>query len=278
MHDRTVAPRRAVAASTCCRTCSRRRACSRASTRSSPRSTAISTAPASPSSSPWSSTGSTGGSRAGRSTESDFGKEYDSLSDMVAFGARARDRRLPVGRRPHRRVRHGRGAASAGSPRSSTPSAPRSGSRASTRAPLADKRYFEGLPSPSAAAVVAAFVWMSSELARAGPRRAHRRVRGHGARRRAHGEPLQLPELQGVRTSSGRVPFAYIVARAAGLRADRASIRRRCCFVDVRRATRCPARCCGCGAATPSPRVGRRAAPPGSAEPGQSQRDPADLA
>jgi CDP-diacylglycerol--serine O-phosphatidyltransferase len=27
----------------------------------------------------------------------------------------------------------------------------------------ADKRYFEGLPSPSAAAVVSAFIWLSSE-------------------------------------------------------------------------------------------------------------------
>ena len=38
-------------------------------------------------------------------TESAFGKEYDSLADMVAFGARAGDRRLPVGRGAHRRVR-----------------------------------------------------------------------------------------------------------------------------------------------------------------------------
>ena len=35
--------------------------------------------------------------------------------------------------------------------------------RFNTRAAMVDKRFFEGLPSPSAAAVVAAFVWFSSE-------------------------------------------------------------------------------------------------------------------
>src|SRR5215831_5907401 len=50
-------------------------------------------------------------------TESFFGKEYDSLADMVSFALAA----------------------------------------------VADKRYFEGLPSPSAAAIVAAFVWFFSE-------------------------------------------------------------------------------------------------------------------
>jgi CDP-diacylglycerol--serine O-phosphatidyltransferase len=35
--------------------------------------------------------------------------------------------------------------------------------RFNARAATADKRYFEGLPSPSAAAIVAAFIWFSSE-------------------------------------------------------------------------------------------------------------------
>jgi CDP-diacylglycerol--serine O-phosphatidyltransferase len=35
--------------------------------------------------------------------------------------------------------------------------------RFNARDATADKRYFEGLPSPSAAAIVAAFVWFSSE-------------------------------------------------------------------------------------------------------------------
>jgi CDP-diacylglycerol--serine O-phosphatidyltransferase len=36
--------------------------------------------------------------------------------------------------------------------------------RFNARAATADKRYFEGLPSPSAAATVASFVWLASEL------------------------------------------------------------------------------------------------------------------
>jgi CDP-diacylglycerol---serine O-phosphatidyltransferase len=35
--------------------------------------------------------------------------------------------------------------------------------RFNARAAVADKRYFEGLPSPSAAAIVAAFVWFVSD-------------------------------------------------------------------------------------------------------------------
>jgi CDP-diacylglycerol---serine O-phosphatidyltransferase len=57
-------------------------------------------------------------------TESAFGKEYDSLADLVAFGL------APA------LVSYQWGL---------------------------DKRYFEGLPIPSAAAVVAAFVWAFSE-------------------------------------------------------------------------------------------------------------------
>jgi len=36
--------------------------------------------------------------------------------------------------------------------------------RFNTRVGIADKRYFEGLPSPSAAGVVAAMVWLSYDL------------------------------------------------------------------------------------------------------------------
>ena len=45
------------------------------------------------------------------------------------------------------------------------PSQRHCGSRGSTaRAATADKRYFEGLPSPSAAAAVASFMWLASEF------------------------------------------------------------------------------------------------------------------
>ena len=40
--------------------------------------------------------------------------------------------------------------------------------RFNSRGPTQDKHYFEGLPSPSAAAVVAAFVWLASGQANIG--------------------------------------------------------------------------------------------------------------
>ena len=95
-------------------------------------------------------------------TESTFGKEYDSLADMVAFGLapaivcyqwgvdRIAEYGLAWGRL-------GWVAAffytAAGALRLA---------RFNVRV-AADKRYFEGLPSPSAAAVVAAFVWLATK-------------------------------------------------------------------------------------------------------------------
>ena len=95
-------------------------------------------------------------------TETAFGKEYDSLADMVAFGLAPAIvayqwgvvRIMEFG---HYWGRFGWLAcffyAAAAAMRLA---------RFNTRA-AADKRYFEGLPSPSAAAIVAAFVWFSSE-------------------------------------------------------------------------------------------------------------------
>ncbi|HWZ64589.1 MAG TPA: phosphatidylcholine/phosphatidylserine synthase [Steroidobacteraceae bacterium] len=95
-------------------------------------------------------------------TETAFGKEYDSLADMVAFGLAPAIvayqwgvvRIMEFG---HYWGRFGWLAcffyAAAAALRLA---------RFNTRT-AADKRYFEGLPSPSAAAIVAAFVWFSSE-------------------------------------------------------------------------------------------------------------------
>ncbi len=95
-------------------------------------------------------------------TETAFGKEYDSLADMVAFGIAPAIvayqwgvvRIMEFG---HYWGRFGWLAcffyAAAAALRLA---------RFNTRT-AADKRYFEGLPSPSAAAIVAAFVWFSSE-------------------------------------------------------------------------------------------------------------------
>jgi len=96
-------------------------------------------------------------------TESSFGKEYDSLADMVAFGLAPAIVAYQWG---VVRIMEFGGywgrfgwlacffyAATAGLRLA----------RFNARAATADKRYFEGLPSPSAAAIVAAFVWFSSE-------------------------------------------------------------------------------------------------------------------
>jgi CDP-diacylglycerol--serine O-phosphatidyltransferase len=95
-------------------------------------------------------------------TESNFGKEYDSLADMVAFGLAPALVTYQWGvvkiaeygdtwRRFAWVVAFFYAVAAA-----------LRLARFNARAATADKRYFEGLPSPSAAAVVAAFVWFFS--------------------------------------------------------------------------------------------------------------------
>jgi CDP-diacylglycerol--serine O-phosphatidyltransferase len=96
-------------------------------------------------------------------TESSFGKEYDSLADMVAFGLAPAIVAYQWGVVRIMEYGHYWGrfgwlacffyAAAAGLRLA----------RFNARDATADKRYFEGLPSPSAAAIVAAFVWFSSE-------------------------------------------------------------------------------------------------------------------
>ena len=95
-------------------------------------------------------------------TESAFGKEYDSLSDMVSFGlapaivtyqwgvARIAEYGL-LWRRLGWLVCFFYAAAAA-----------LRLARFNSRIAVQDKNYFEGLPSPSAAAIVAAFMWLAS--------------------------------------------------------------------------------------------------------------------
>ena len=102
-------------------------------------------------------------------TQSEFGKEYDSLCDMVAFGVAPAIMAYQWG--VERIADYGRFwgrfgwlaaffyAVAAGLRLA------RFNSRPST---AEDKRYFEGLPSPSAAATVAGFIWVASEVDLAG--------------------------------------------------------------------------------------------------------------
>lgn len=97
------------------------------------------------------------------STQSDFGKEYDSLSDMVSFGLAPAVvvYQWGVARLLEYSVAWGRigwlvaflFAVTAALRLARFNSAPES----------EEKSWFQGLPSPSAAALVAAFVWLSAE-------------------------------------------------------------------------------------------------------------------
>ena len=96
-------------------------------------------------------------------TESAFGKEYDSLADMVSFGVAPAIVAyqwgiVRIAGYGHHWDRFGWLACffyvAAAALRLA---------RFNARHAVADKRYFEGLPSPSAAAIVAAFVWFFSD-------------------------------------------------------------------------------------------------------------------
>jgi CDP-diacylglycerol--serine O-phosphatidyltransferase len=96
-------------------------------------------------------------------TESTFGKEYDSLADMVSFGVAPAIVAyqwgvVRIAEYGHHWGRFGWLACFFYAVAAALRLA-----RFNARAATADKRYFEGLPSPSAAAIVAAFVWFVSD-------------------------------------------------------------------------------------------------------------------
>jgi len=101
-------------------------------------------------------------------TTTAFGKEYDSLSDMVSFGLAPAVvvYQWGVARLTEWNFAWGRAGwlvaflfAVAAALRLA---------RFNAQSPGTNKRFFVGLPSPSAAALVAAFVWFSSEMQLAG--------------------------------------------------------------------------------------------------------------
>lgn len=101
-------------------------------------------------------------------TTSGFGKEYDSLSDMVAFGVAPAIvvYQWGVTRIAEYSLVWGRVGwvvtflyAVAAALRLA---------RFNTRTTVVDKRYFEGLPSPAAAAVVAGFIWCAASFGLSG--------------------------------------------------------------------------------------------------------------
>ena len=94
-------------------------------------------------------------------TQSDFGAEYDSLSDMVAFGVAPA---LVI----YEWALNGLGKIGWLAAFIYATAAALRLARFNTLIRVADKRFFQGLPSPSAAAIVAAGVWIGTELGLAG--------------------------------------------------------------------------------------------------------------
>ena len=96
-------------------------------------------------------------------TESAFGKEFDSLADMVAFGVAPAIVSYQWG--VARIAEYGRAWGRLGwlAAFFYAVAAALRLARYNTRVGSTDKRFFEGLPSPSAAGLVSGFVWASSE-------------------------------------------------------------------------------------------------------------------
>ncbi|MGH8713254.1 MAG: CDP-diacylglycerol--serine O-phosphatidyltransferase [Casimicrobiaceae bacterium] len=91
-------------------------------------------------------------------TQSAFGAEYDSLSDMVSFGAAPA---LVV----YEWALRGMGKLGWIAAFVYVAGAALRLARFNTMLEVADKRYFQGLPSPAAAALVAGFVWIVDDNA-----------------------------------------------------------------------------------------------------------------
>jgi len=96
-------------------------------------------------------------------TESVFGKEYDSLADMVSFGVAPALVAYQWGVEAIAEYGNAWGRFGWVASFCFAVCAALRLARFNARSASSDKRYFEGLPSPSAAGLVAAFVWFSSE-------------------------------------------------------------------------------------------------------------------
>ena len=95
-------------------------------------------------------------------TQSAFGAEYDSLADMVSFGAAPA---LIV----YEWALRGMGKFGWMAAFLYCAGAALRLARFNTTLETGDKRYFQGLPSPAAAALVAGFIWVMGDLGVAGP-------------------------------------------------------------------------------------------------------------
>jgi CDP-diacylglycerol--serine O-phosphatidyltransferase len=94
-------------------------------------------------------------------TQSEFGAEYDSLSDMVAFG-------LAPALVVYLWALSGLGKLGWLAAFIYTACTALRLARFNTQVGVADKRYFQGLPSPSAAAIIASGIWLGVDYGIAG--------------------------------------------------------------------------------------------------------------
>jgi len=94
-------------------------------------------------------------------TQTDFGAEFDSLSDMVAFG-------VAPALVAYEWALGGLGKLGWLAAFVYTAGAALRLARFNTQIGIADKRYFQGLPSPAAAAIIAASVWIGVDNGIAG--------------------------------------------------------------------------------------------------------------
>jgi CDP-diacylglycerol--serine O-phosphatidyltransferase len=95
-------------------------------------------------------------------TQSAFGGEYDSMADLISFGAAPA---LVM----YIWALAGLGKAGWVAAFVHAAGAALRLARFNTQIGTADKRYFQGLPSPSAAAILAGFIWTSVEYGFSGP-------------------------------------------------------------------------------------------------------------
>ncbi len=102
------------------------------------------------------------------STESEFGKQYDSLADMVSFGLAPALVFYLWGAKHLEELGWLWGKLGWLVAFFFAVAAALRLARYNSRQGAADKRFFEGLPSPSAAAVVAGLVWLSTVLEASG--------------------------------------------------------------------------------------------------------------
>jgi len=96
-------------------------------------------------------------------TQSDFGQEYDSLADMVSFGLAPSLVIYQWALADLLQQGWGWGKAAWAAAFIYAAGAALRLARFNTQAETADKRYFQGLPSPAAAALLAGLVWVGAD-------------------------------------------------------------------------------------------------------------------